>query len=112
MIKFDGCIQFSSNRCIDIPSVDHSASPYYIPDIQSMSGAGLEKLTNANRSVSAVYGWLFPVELTEIADWTSVSEYTFEFRTNLDKGHRQGILVHIQSTLVISTSIISNNRLS
>ena len=52
------------------------------------SGAGLEKLTNANRSVSTVNDRLFQVELTEIADWTSMSEYiyvTFEFRTNLDK---------------------------
>ena len=37
--------------------------------------AGLEKLTNANQSVSAVYDGLFPVELTEIADWTSMSKY-------------------------------------
>ena len=37
--------------------------------------AGLEKLTNANRSVSSVNDRLFPVELTEIADWKSVSEY-------------------------------------
>ena len=29
---------------------------------------GLEKLTNLNRSVSSVNDWLFPVELTEIAD--------------------------------------------
>ena len=38
-------------------------------------GAGLEKLTNANRSVSSVNDRLFPVELTEIADWKSKSEY-------------------------------------
>ena len=37
--------------------------------------AGLEKLTNANRSVSSVSDRLFPVELTEIADWKSMSEY-------------------------------------
>ena len=37
--------------------------------------SGLEKLTNANRSVSSVSGRLFPVELTEIADWKSISEY-------------------------------------
>ena len=37
--------------------------------------AGLEKLTNANRSVSSVNDRLFPVELTEIADWKSMSEY-------------------------------------
>ena len=31
---------------------------------------------------------LFPVELTEIADWKSMSEYvTFEYWKNLDKGH-------------------------
>ena len=30
--------------------------------------AGLEKLTNLNRSVSLVNDRLFPVELTEIAD--------------------------------------------
>ena len=36
---------------------------------------GLEKLTNANRSVSSVNDRLFPVELTEIADWKSISEY-------------------------------------
>ena len=36
---------------------------------------GLEKLTNANRSVSSVNDRLFPVELTEIADWKSMSEY-------------------------------------
>ena len=36
---------------------------------------GLEKLTNANWSVSSVTGWLFPVEFTEIVDWKSMSEY-------------------------------------
>ena len=36
---------------------------------------GLEKLTNANRSVCSVSDRLFPVELTEIADWKSMSEY-------------------------------------
>ena len=40
-----------------------------------MYPAGLEKLTNANRSVSSVNDRLFPVELTEIADWKSISEY-------------------------------------
>ena len=35
----------------------------------------VEKLTNANRSVSSVNDRLFPVELTEIADWKSMSEY-------------------------------------
>ena len=37
--------------------------------------AGLEKLTSANWSVSPVNDRLFPIELTEIADWTSMSEY-------------------------------------
>ena len=37
--------------------------------------SGLEKLTSANRSVSTVHDRLFPVELTEIANWTSMSEY-------------------------------------
>ena len=36
---------------------------------------GLEKLTNANRSVSSVNDRLFPVELTELADLKSMSEY-------------------------------------
>ena len=36
---------------------------------------GLEKLTNANRSVSTVNDRLFPVELTEKADWASLSGY-------------------------------------
>ena len=36
---------------------------------------GLEKLTNANRALSSVNDLLFPVELTEIADWKSISEY-------------------------------------
>ena len=40
-----------------------------------ISPAGLDKLTNANWSVSTVNGRLFPVELTEIADWKSMSEY-------------------------------------
>ena len=35
----------------------------------------LEKLTNANRSVSTVNDRLFPAELTEIVEWTSMSEY-------------------------------------
>ena len=39
------------------------------------SGLGLEKLTNANRSVNSVNDRLFPVELTEIAEWKSMSEY-------------------------------------
>ena len=47
------------------------------------SGAGLEKLTNANRSVSSVNDRLFPVELTEIADWKSMSEYML--RSNFGK---------------------------
>ena len=39
------------------------------------SEQGLEKLTNANRSVSSVNDRLFPVKLTEIAYLTSMSEY-------------------------------------
>ena len=34
--------------------------------------SGLEKLTNANRSVCSVSDRLFPVELTKIADWKSI----------------------------------------
>ena len=37
--------------------------------------SGLEKLTNANRSISTGNDRLFPVELTEIANWKSMSEY-------------------------------------
>ena len=33
-------------------------------------------MTKANRSVSSVNDRLFPVEVTEIADWKSMSEYT------------------------------------
>ena len=55
----------------------------YLPQITTLKGGkpryipipGLEKLTNANRSVSSVNDRLFPVELTEIADLKSVSEY-------------------------------------
>ena len=36
---------------------------------------GLEKLTNANRYVSSVNDRLFLVELTDIANWKSMSEY-------------------------------------
>ena len=36
---------------------------------------GLEKLTNLNRSVISVNDQLFPVEVTEIADKKSMSEY-------------------------------------
>ena len=45
--------------------------------------AGLEKLANANRSVSSVNDRLFPVEFTEIADWKSMSEYML--RSNFGK---------------------------
>ena len=49
-----------------------------------MLRSGLEKLTNANWSVSSVNDRLFPVELTEIADWKSMYVYvTFEFRKAL-----------------------------
>ena len=43
--------------------------------IEQIYEAGLEKLTNANRSVSSVNDRLFPVELTEIADSKSMLEY-------------------------------------
>ena len=36
---------------------------------------GLEKLTNASRSVSKVDDQLFKVKLMEIANWKSRSEY-------------------------------------
>ena len=49
----------------------HKAGAYMCP-------SGLEKLTNANRSVSSVNDRLFPVELTEIADWVSVRIYVTE----------------------------------
>ena len=51
--------------------------------------SGLEKLTNANRSVSTGNDRLFPVELTEIADWKSMSEYMLHsnFGKKIDKGH-------------------------
>ena len=61
--------------------------------------SGLEKLTNANRSVSSVYDRLFPVELTEIADGKSISEYMLH--SNFGKaflgviGGNFGVLVHI-----------------
>ena len=41
----------------------------------NMTVSGLEKLTNTNRSVCSVSDRLFTVELTEIADWKSMSEY-------------------------------------
>ena len=44
-------------------------------ELSCMWTAGLEKLTNANRSVSKVNDRLFLVELTENADWQSLSEY-------------------------------------
>ena len=53
----------------------------------SIPRSGLEKLTNANRSGRTVNDRLFPVKLTEIADWTSVSEYMLHsnFRQTLTK---------------------------
>ena len=42
--------------------------------VLNLCTSGLEKLTNANRSVSSKNYRLFPVELTEIADWKSMSE--------------------------------------
>ena len=44
-------------------------------ELQRQFVPGLEKLTNANRSVCSVSDRLFPEELTEIADWKSMSEY-------------------------------------
>ena len=54
----------------------HKQEGYVSPgkDHVSMT-SGLEKLTNASRSVSTVNDWLFPVELMLTADWTSMSEY-------------------------------------
>ena len=59
------------------------------------SKSGLEKLINANRSVSIVDDRLFPVELTEIADWKSISEYMFHsnFQKTLTRSSA-GNLVH------------------
>ena len=45
---------------------------------------GLEKLTNVNRSVSSVNDRLFPVELTELADWKSMSEYMLHLNFGKD----------------------------
>ena len=66
---------------------------------QSHANPGLEKLTNANQSVSTVNAnqsvstvndRLFPVELIEIDDWKSMSEYMLHsnFGKNPDKGHQ------------------------
>ena len=49
----------------------------YIYSLALIYISGLEKLTNANRSVSTGNDRLFPVELTEIADWRSMSEYCY-----------------------------------
>ena len=46
---------------------------------------GLEKLTNANRSISSAYNRLFPVEVTEIADWKPMSEYMYMLHSNFGK---------------------------
>ena len=53
--------------------------------------SGLEKLTNAKRSVSTGNDRLFPVELTEISDWKSMSEYMlhWNFGKKNDKGYRR-----------------------
>ena len=53
--------------------------------------SGLEELTNANPSVSTVNDRRFPIKLTEIADWTSMSEYML----HSNFGQSAGILVHI-----------------
>ena len=61
---------------------------------------GLEKLTNANRSVSSENDRLFPVELTEIADWKSMSEYMLH--SNFGKaltGVIGGIYLYIAASL-------------
>ena len=47
--------------------------------------SGLEKLTNANWSVSSVNDRLFPVELREVADWKSMSKYS---RFSLSRNRR------------------------
>ena len=60
-------------------------------------GAGLEKLTNANRSVITINDRLLPVELTEIANWTSFCLNICYVRIS-DKpwqGSAAGILVQI-----------------
>ena len=52
--------------------------------------AGLEKLTNANRSVSKVNDRLYQVELTEIADWKSEFEYMLHLnlgKKTFEKGY-------------------------
>ena len=52
-----------------------SMSSKFLICIGSSNFCWVEKLTNANRSVSSVNDRLFPVELTETADWKSMSEY-------------------------------------
>ena len=67
--------------------------PSYAPDFNlcNTCTTGLEKLTNANRSVCSVSDRLFPVELTEIADWKSMSEYMLHsnFGKALTRGYRR-----------------------
>ena len=60
-----------------LPPISHQGLAYLslLPDAAVTCTTGLEKLINANRSVSSVNDRLFPVELTEIADWKSMSEY-------------------------------------
>ena len=55
----------------------HAMRPVKVLNVNTStySSAGLEKLTNAKWSVSTVNDQLFPVELREIADWKSRSEY-------------------------------------
>ena len=52
---------------------------------------------NADGSVSKEMMGCFPVEVTEIADWKSRSEYMLHSnsRKNPDKGSLVGIVVHI-----------------
>ena len=58
--------------------------------------AGLEKLTNLSRSLSSVNDRVFPVELTEISDWKSMSEQCYIRNSEKPfQGLSAGILVHI-----------------
>ena len=69
--------------------MDHSGSHIHAlrSERQIMYSPGLEKLTNANRSVSTGNDRLFLVELMEIADWKSMSEYMLHsnFRKKLTR---------------------------
>ena len=71
--------------------------------------SGLEKLANAKRSVSKVNYWLFPVKLTEIADWKSRSEemlrLNFE-KKKLYKGHQR----EFWCTYLYNSASLSSNH--